>query len=585
MTKILILPYTISKVINDLDYLSEGILEELTQLISTNSKLIPSSRSTSIYLLNNPIPPSEIKERYNIDFIIEGSVKLKDGVYQISTRLFKTANEELLLNNQTEINLEKWAQPLNSISNKIIAAINGKKINLKESSNDNSIAKQQYLRGIYHWHRYSYSEILLAIGLFKRSIKENEKFALPYAALADCYCIIGMMGYEQPIQAFKLAKEFVSKSLLLNNKRSDSYVSAAFVNIYYTRNLAQAKINLEQALKLNGKNIKAHHIMAMYYIHKGDFLKAEEHSTITIKLDPLALPHFAMIIRIQIYLKKYQEALNYIDIAMNIDNQSSSLKEYRGYANLFLGNLESSIADFTEMLEDKKDNPMAMAHLSYAYSKAGFYQESKEQEHSIKELNVKNDTGVIAYAMAIVKLGQSDFKAFFKHANKAVDLGIGVFPAELKCNPIFSEVQEHHAFQVILEQCNLSDKKSGFARNRKPDSVINLVSNTSETLTIDPQDISFIEANDNYCTIYWHESGILKNKMLRLTLKSMEKQLVELENIVRCHKSFMVNLNQELTITGNARASFIKGRSLPIRISISRSKSKSIALLLNKFQN
>ena len=137
-------------------------------------------------------------------------------------------------------------------------------------------------------------------------------------------------------------------------------------------------------------------------------------------------------------------------------------------------------------------------------------------------------------------------------------------------------------FQKILKQCNLSDEIVSFQKNRKLASIINIKSNTSETLAVDPQDISFVEASDNYCTIYWYDSGILKNKMLRQTLKNIEEQLTSFKNIVRCHKTFMINLHQELKITGNARAHFIESRSLPIRIPISRSKSKSIKLLLDK---
>ena len=583
MKKILILPYKLDNQLKDLDYLSEGIFEELTQLITNTSNLRTTSRSTSFYLLNNPRPTTEIKDLYDIDFIIEGNIKSKQGIFQVSTRLFRTTNEELVLNESSVFNLEKWTQPLKTLANSIIVAINGKKPNIKESLDDNTKAREFYLRGMYHWHRYTHAEMLLSIKFFKRSIKENKSFALSHAALADCYSIIGAMGYEEPIQAFKLAKEYVNNALLLNDKRSDSYVSAAFVNIFYSRNFPQAKINLEQALKLNTENVKAHHVFAMYYIHKGDFINAEKHSAITIKLDPLALPHYSMMIRIQIYLKKYQYAIDYINAAVNIDSQSAiALKEYNAYANLFLGNLETAIADFKTNLEQDNNNPLAMAHLSYAYSKANFHQESRDIERRIYNLNIKNDTGVIAYALAIVKIGQLDYKAFFKYSEKAVRLGIGIFPAELKCNPIFAEVREDPRFQKILKLCNLSDEISSFQKNRKLASIINIKSNTSETLTVDPQDISFVEASDNYCTIYWYDSGILKNKILRQTLKNIEKQLAAFKNIVRCHKTFMVNLHQELTITGNARAHFIESRSLPIRIPISRSKSKSIAILLDK---
>ena len=128
--------------------------------------------------------------------------------------------------------------------------------------------------------------MLLAIGFFRKSIKENESFALPYAAIADCYSIIGTMGFEPPISAFKLAKEFVNKALILNNKRSESYVSAAFIDMFYERDFPQAKANLNQAISLSNDNLKAHHALAMYYIHKADFENAEKHSTITMQSLP-----------------------------------------------------------------------------------------------------------------------------------------------------------------------------------------------------------------------------------------------------------------------------------------------------------
>ncbi len=291
MTKILILPYRIDQSINDLEYLSEGIFEELTQLISSKSTITTTSRSTSMYLLNNPKATIEIKNTYAIDYFVEGRIKKKQGVYYISTHLFKTTNEELVLNESVVFDMDKWTTPLNAIANNIIKVINGKNLDLEETQTDNTKAREYYLRGIYHWHRYTHSEMLLSIKFFKKSIKENKSFALSHAALADSYSVIGAMAYEEPIQAFKLAQTYVNNALLLNNKRSDSYVSAAFVNIYYNRNFPQAKVNLEQALKLNINNVKAHHVFAMYYIHKGDFIQAEKHSAITIKLEPLALQY------------------------------------------------------------------------------------------------------------------------------------------------------------------------------------------------------------------------------------------------------------------------------------------------------
>ena len=83
LKKILILPYHLDNKIKDLDYLSEGILEELISMISYNPKVKTTSRTTSLYLKNNPLPLNEIKERYNLDVVVEGNIEEKEGSYFI----------------------------------------------------------------------------------------------------------------------------------------------------------------------------------------------------------------------------------------------------------------------------------------------------------------------------------------------------------------------------------------------------------------------------------------------------------------------------------------------------------------------
>jgi len=80
MRKVLILPYYVESNLEELDYLSEGILEELIYLFSTSSSLNAIPRSTSFYFKSNPIHLSEIKERFNVDFLIEGHVKYKEDL-------------------------------------------------------------------------------------------------------------------------------------------------------------------------------------------------------------------------------------------------------------------------------------------------------------------------------------------------------------------------------------------------------------------------------------------------------------------------------------------------------------------------
>ena len=195
---------------------------------------------------------------------------------------------------------------------------------------DNSKAREFYQQGLYHWHRYTHTEINLAISFFKKSIKENPEYALPYAGLADSYSVIGVMGFDAPKTVFALAKEALKKALQLNDKRSESYVSAAFINLFFDWDFDKAKTNLEQALKLNKDNVNAHHVLSMYYTHTGNLPLVEKHALLTIKKDPLAVPYYAMVCRTYIFQKKFELAMDYANAAINIDGETPPLLELRG---------------------------------------------------------------------------------------------------------------------------------------------------------------------------------------------------------------------------------------------------------------
>ncbi len=62
-------------------------------------------------------------------------------------------------------------------------------------------------------------------------------------------------------------------------------------------------------------------------------------------------------------------------------------------------------------------------------------------------------------------------------------------------------------------------------------------------LTIKTADLLYIESSDNYVTIYYTDGKLTKKYLLRNNLKRMEEMLRRFP-VIRCHRSFMVNINQ-----------------------------------------
>ena len=86
---------------------------------------------------------------------------------------------------------------------------------------------------------------------------------------------------------------------------------------------------------------------------------------------------------------------------------------------------------------------------------------------------------------------------------------------------------------------------------RMPSTVV-LRGNTSETTTVHIPDLLYIEAVGNYVKIYQLRDGQVHNDMLRATSKQMEEDLSSYPMIVRCHRAFLVNLQQVERIISQA---------------------------------
>ena len=61
-------------------------------------------------------------------------------------------------------------------------------------------------------------------------------------------------------------------------------------------------------------------------------------------------------------------------------------------------------------------------------------------------------------------------------------------------------------------------------------------------LSVAKENLLYIESADNYICIWYQKNEMLKKQLMRITMKEISEQLAD-TNIVRCHRSYMVNLD------------------------------------------
>ena len=101
----------------------------------------------------------------------------------------------------------------------------------------------------------------------------------------------------------------------------------------------------------------------------------------------------------------------------------------------------------------------------------------------------------------------------------------------------------HGKYKKLLEENRLMQDKLRQFSESYADKFIELYSeNESDNIKLKVSEIIFVKSADNYVEVGFSDEGVLKKKMIRNTLKNIEKQLKEFNNFVRTHRSSIVNI-------------------------------------------
>jgi hypothetical protein len=99
-----------------------------------------------------------------------------------------------------------------------------------------------------------------------------------------------------------------------------------------------------------------------------------------------------------------------------------------------------------------------------------------------------------------------------------------------------------------------------------------------EKLTVDYKDILFIKSEDNYVIVSFLNVDGIHEKMMRISLTNMHRQLPRL---IKTHRSYLVNPNYMLSLNGNSQSAKLVLKQLKKAIPVSKTHYKQIKNLIH----
>lgn len=147
---------------------------------------------------------------------------------------------------------------------------------------------------------------------------------------------------------------------------------------------------------------------------------------------------------------------------------------------------------------------------------------------------------------------------------------IGVFPVF-----IFTFIAERYCREKREKVSNeIMKQKSSKIILKKEKQVTIFGTNKEENISFYLTDLIYITSQGNYASFFLNSDDGIKEHILRNTLTNINSDLDSFSNIIRCHKSYIINSNHINSIAGNARGYFLTSLLTTKQIPVSRKYNK-----------
>jgi len=241
-------------------YFSDGIAEEILNVLANVSGLHVAARTSSFAFRQPDKDIREIGRLLNVSTVLEGSIRKSGDRIRLTAQLINVEDGYHIWSNSYDRKLDDVFAIQDEVASAIAAALVDSFAGLEQkpaSRTESLAAFEAYRTGRLHWWRRSPDELQQAITLFAKALEHDPSFAPAYAAMADSWLLLAMYGNLTNMKATERAMPMIEKALEIDPESSEAFAALGLARWHIGQNDA-AESALRQAIKLNDDYVPAY---------------------------------------------------------------------------------------------------------------------------------------------------------------------------------------------------------------------------------------------------------------------------------------------------------------------------------------
>ena len=361
---IAVLPFENMSSDDEQEYFSDGLTEELLNLLAKIPELKVTSRTSAFFYKGKDIKLSDVGRELDVDHILEGSVRRSGNKIRITAQLIQVASDTHLWSETWDRDLDDVFAIQDEIAAKVVDELRVQLLGeLPHAIATDGESYSLFLQARHTINQRTHESLARGIELIDKAIEIDPAYAPAWVLKAHIYSQQGDVGARPPREAGSLARAAVERALELDPESAAAHALSGDIMMSFEQNYAEAGTFFEKALELDPNDIDALFQASIYFAIIGNPERGLHLGLRTYERDPLFVPNHATLGYIYDMLGRYEEAEAISRERVEISPDSFGSYYYLAVPLILQGRYEEALeVAQQERLDGFKQTALAIVH-------------------------------------------------------------------------------------------------------------------------------------------------------------------------------------------------------------------------------
>jgi len=323
-----VLPFADMSAGGDQEYFSDGITEEILNVLARMPDLKVAGRTSSFKFKGVNEDLRVIGEQLGVAHILEGSIRKQGERVRITAQLIKADDGFHLWSETYDRELTDIFAVQDEISRAVAEALSlklGAAEGKRAPETVSAAAHDLYLRARQLFAERNADAMLKSIDLFEAAIVLDPDYALAHSGRARTYS--ALLYFEDRLDVasdMAEAEASAARALELDPANAEAYAVMAQINWFFHWDWDAADEAMRRAIALAPNDAEIVNFTGDHYRHRGELAKAEHYERRAVELNPLHSINLSDLAFVKLFQRRLAEALPIAERGAALDPQSSN---------------------------------------------------------------------------------------------------------------------------------------------------------------------------------------------------------------------------------------------------------------------